>query len=196
MSRRNATTNPWIGVNYIADNPNMAVPPAYWLQRLFDFDAELVCFPSRYIPYAYVLARRRRISVKPWDKALADTATQPDTRLCLERGLVPVTLIYKTGATWEIDKVIRSLKARDIWSNGGADKAADLLDKREADDAEAARKQTRDDMYARSGLAYQLYKRRTGQRVSSAGTATKSRSKRKVSSPQSSVGSGIVLADR
>ena len=50
--------NPFIGKNYIGDNVKMVSPPAYWLQRLYDFDNQLVVLPSRQKPYAYVLARR------------------------------------------------------------------------------------------------------------------------------------------
>src|ERR1700674_4410629 len=130
--------NPWIGVNYIDDNANMSVPPAYWLQRLYDFDADLVVFPSRFKPYAYVLARRQRLAKGLTDEALVATATQPDTKLCLLRGLVPVTLIYRTGVTWSIDNIIAQLKARDLWAAGGAEKAADLLEAQDtaAEDAQ------------------------------------------------------------
>lgn len=156
--------------NYLASNPKMAMPPAYWLQRLYDFDAELVVFPSYYVPYSYVLARRRRFG-SHFDRALADTVTQPDTRFCLMHGLVPVTMITRERQSggWDIDPLIRSLKARDIWAHGGGEKMADQMDA--ADDAvEATRKKDlRNDMDARATLGYALYKRRTGQRVTSPG---------------------------
>ena len=186
--------NPFIGVNYLDDNRNMAVPPAYWLQRLFDFDAELVVFPSRYIPYAYVIARRRRFGAKSLDTALAETIQQPDTKFCLSHQLVPVTLIYRTGSVWSIDNIIRSLKARDIWEHGGGEKAADLVDAQEAAAEAATKKQTRDDMWARSGQAWESYQRRTGQRVTSSGLG----SGRQLPTPRSSgstSGSGLVLTD-
>lgn len=163
--------NRFIGVNYIDDNPKMAVPPEYWLQRLYDFDSELVVFPSRYMPFSYVLARRRRHGAAAMDKALADTITQPDTRLCLERHLVPVTMITRERQTggWDIDPLIRSLKARDIWAVGGGDKMADLLDGQDTAQEDQRKADLRNDMDARAGLAYALYKRRTGQRVTSPG---------------------------
>lgn len=185
--------NRFIGLNYIDDNPKMAVPPVFWLQRLYDFDAELVVFPSRYMPYSYVLARRRRHG-SGMDRALSETITQPDTRLCLSRGLVPVTMITRDRQTagWNIDPLIRSLKARDIWTHGGGEAMADQMDA--ADDAEEAtrRSDLRNDMDARSGLAYVLYKRRTGQRVTSPGMG----SERHVPTPSSSgstPGSGSII---
>lgn len=191
-----ATTNPWVGINYLDDNHRMAVPPAFWLQRLYDFDAELVVFPSRHVPYAYVLARRRRTRFNEMDKALAATIDQPDTKLCLSRCLVPVTMVYrhKSGA-WQIDNIIASLKARDIWAHGGAEKAADTLDKKEEAQRARDHQATRDDMYARSGQAWESYQRRTGQRVSSPGMG----SERHVPTSSSSGSTGesqLVLATR
>ncbi len=186
-----AEANPWIGVNYIDDNRNMAVPPPYWLQRLFDFDAELVVFPSRYVPYAYVLARRRRVTAPKWDLAMAETITQPDTKFCLTHGLVPVTLITRTGVTWSIDNIIASLKARDIWEHGGAEKTADLVDAEDASNEVANQRKTRDDMWMRSGQAWESYQRRTGQRVSSPGMSSE-RHVPTTSSSGSTARSGLV----
>ena len=164
-------SNPWIGVNYINDNVRMEVPPAYVLQRLYDFDAELVLMPSRYVPFAYVLARRRKLSAGLSDKALEDTITQPDTKLCMQHGLIPVVLVYKIGPVWNIDPVIRSLKARDTWAFKSPDAVADLLDEQDAAAEAKTRQQVRDDLYARSGEAYRAYKARTGQRVGFTGAA-------------------------
>ncbi len=164
-----AAKNPWIGINYIDDNQNMAVPPAFWLQRLYDFDADLVVFPSRYRPFAYVLARRQRFSAGMEDKALEATITQPDTKLCLARHLVPVTMIFRTGTIWSIDNIIASLQRRDIWAHGGGEKMADAVDAAEDKEESNRKKDLRDDMWMRSGQAWESYKRRSGQRVSSPG---------------------------
>jgi hypothetical protein len=144
----------------------MAVPPEFWLQRLYDFDAELVVFPSKHVPYAYVLARRARLSAGLGAQALAQVIDQPDTKFCLTNGLVPVTMIYRySQAAWSIDNIIASLKARDIWAHGGAEKVADLLDSSEDAKAAKARKENRDDMWNRSGDAWRSYQARTGQRT-------------------------------
>jgi hypothetical protein len=151
-----------IGVNYLDLNMNVEVPPEFWLQRLFDFDSKLVVFPSRVIPFAYVLARRAERSRGLTDQALIDTIEQLDTKTCLLRGLVPVTIIYRVGSTWSIDNIIRDLHARDTWRWKDSDALADQLD---ADDAEAERKKRqaiRDDMWNRSGDAWRSYQSRTG----------------------------------
>lgn len=192
MSRREK--NPWVGINYLDDNDKMAVPPAYWLQRLYDFDAELVVFPSRYRPYAYVLARRQRMSMGIRDRAMEETITQPDTKLCLSRNLVPVSLIFRTGTSWSIDNIIATLKSRDIWAAGGGEQAAKILEDRDAADKESQRRATRDDFYMRSGQAWESYQRRTGQRVTSPGMG----SERHVPTSRSSGStplSGLVVTD-
>ena len=183
--------NPWIGKNYLDHDAKMAVPPAFWLQRLYDFDAELVVFPSRHVPYAYVLARKRRVASQT-DRALATTITQPDTRFCLGHGLVPVTMIYRySQASWSIDNILASLRRRDIWTHGGGDKMADALDGQEAAEDSANKQAVRDDMWARSGDAWASYNRRTGQRVSSPGMGSE-RHVPTAGSSSSTGGSGLV----
>lgn len=187
-----AQPNPFIGKNYIPDNPRMETPPAFWLQRLYDYDADLVVLPSRQRPYAYVLARRCRRPMTV--KALASIYTQDDTRMCMQLGLVPVSLIYRTGVTWSIDNIIASLQARDLWRHGGAEKSADIMDAAEQRVEDRKRADVRDDMWQRSGLGYQLYKRRTGQRVTSPGMGSERHSPTTGSSG-STAGLGITLTD-
>ena len=157
------TPNPWIGVNYIPDNARMEVPPPFFLQRIFDFDAKLVVLPSRHVPFAYVIARRRQYSRGLTSKALEETIVQPDTKMCLLYDLVPVTLMYKTGPSWNPDPIIRSLAARDMWAHGGPDKVADMLEEQEAAEKERIRRDIRDDLWNRSGDAWRSYQHRTGQ---------------------------------
>src|SRR5882672_7930113 len=156
--------NPYVGVNYLDLNSKMAVPPAYWLQRLFDFDNMLVVFPSFARPYAYVLARRRQRSTGLSDKALESTLTHPDTKAAIAHGLVPVSLIFRTGTNWDIDNILRDLKSRDIWAAGGAEKFADKLDATDTAVEQAKKKAVKDDMWTRSGDAWRSYQARTGQR--------------------------------
>lgn len=187
--------NRFIGVNYFPEGmPHMAVPPEFWLERLFDYDAELVVFPSRHVPYAYVLARRRRLRAPAADKALENTVTQPDTKLCLGRGWAPVTIILRhSHGSWSIDNIIASLQARDIWAHGGGEKFADKQDAAEAAEEKARRAALRDDMMQRADLAWDLYKRRTGQRISSSGVATKGAPLSTKHPSGSTGGSGIVI---
>ena len=149
--------------NYVNDNERMEVPPAHFLQRIYDYDAMLVLFPSRHVPSAYVMARRRQYGVGITDKALEGSITQPDTKLCLTLGLVPVCLVYKTGPVWDTDAIIRTLMARDTWAIGGGDAAADLLDAQDDAAKKAIQAATRDDIWNRSGDAWRSYQARTGQ---------------------------------
>lgn len=160
-----AEPNPFIGVNYLDIDQKMSIPPAYWLQRLYDFDSDLVLFPSIQTPFAYVLARkaRRTGGMNQSDPAFANAL--PDTKFCIERHLLPVSMIFRhSSASWSIDNILADLRARDIWAAGGGDKYADAAD---AADTLAEQKQKhtiRDDMYHRSGDAWRSYQARTGQR--------------------------------
>ena len=158
-------SNRYIGVNFIPDNPRMAVPPEFFLQRLYDFDADLVMLPSRHVPFAYVLGRRRRYTAGLTDRAVAEASKQPDTIMCMNYGLVPVTLIYQLGSVWNADPIIRSLQARDIWAHGGADKFADKLDEADASLEKKVKQDSKRDMWDRSGDAWRSYQARTGQRT-------------------------------
>jgi hypothetical protein len=183
--------NPWIGVNYLP-NAKQATPPAYWLQRLYDYDAELVVFPSFLRPGAYVLARRAQQTHPLTNKALADTITQLDTKFCLQHGLVPVSLIIRTGTTWSIDNIIADLKSRDIWARGGGDKVADQMDAQDAANEKRTKDSIHDDLWARSGDAWRSYQARTGQRNKL--TVPEPRTGAAGNSPSgSTAGSGIVI---
>ncbi len=157
--------NPFVGLNFLPLNPKMAAPPAYFLQRIYDYDNQLVLFPSYAVPFAYVLARRRRLTAGLTDFALESTISNPDTKAALHHGLVPVSLIYRTGESWNPDPVIRSLMSRDIWRAGGGEKAADALDTADDKKQKTLKAGIRDDMWNRSGDAWRSYQARTGQRV-------------------------------
>ena len=104
---------------YIADNQRMSAPPAWFCQRLYDYDSQLVLLPSRYKPYAYVIARRSRLGRRGLTgNAIADTITQPDTKMCMQYGCVPVCLMFQHGSQWNADTVLNKLKARDLWAAG------------------------------------------------------------------------------
>jgi hypothetical protein len=149
--------------NYISDIPTAEVPPAFFLQRIYDYDAMLVLMPSKKVPGAYVIARKRQFAAGISDKAIEGTIEQPDTKMCLTHGVVPVCLMYKTGPTWDVDAIIRTLMARDTWAVGGGDKAADLLEEQEEAAKAKTAKEIHDDLYNRSGDAWRSYQARTGQ---------------------------------
>lgn len=155
--------NRFVGINFFPTNPNVATPPEYVLQRFFDFDADLVLFPSIGTPFAYVIARRAR---RTGGMNIHDPAFEhatPDTKFCIMRHWLPVSLMYKTGISWEVDAVLRDLKARDIWAAGGGDAYADQADAADIRVEQKKKDAVRDDMWTRSGDAWWAYKSRTGQ---------------------------------
>jgi hypothetical protein len=149
--------------NYIADNSKMPVPPAYFLQRIYDFDAMLVLLPSRVRAGAYVIARKKQFGPGLTEKAIDEVYPNPDTKMCVLNGCVPVCMMFATGLTWDPEVIIRTLAARDIWAHGGPDKVADMLEEQESADAAATREAIRADLYNRSGDAWRSYQSRTGQ---------------------------------
>lgn len=149
--------------NYIADNTRMPVPSQYFLQRIYDFDSYLVILPSRVRAGAYVIGRRKQFSKGITEKAIDAQYGNPDTTMCVMNGCVPVCMMFATGATWDPDKIIAKLKARDIWELGGADKVADMLEAQEEAEKAALQKSIRDDLYNRSGAGWRTYQARTGQ---------------------------------
>lgn len=150
--------------NWIADNRNSEQPPSYFLQRLYDFDAELVLMPSRERPGAYVLGRRKQWGPGLTEAAIDAVYTKADTKMTIINGCVPVCMVFKPASgSWNPDPLIRTLMARDIWAHGGADKVADMLEAQEDAEKAATDKQIRDDIYNRSGDAWRSYQARTGQ---------------------------------
>jgi hypothetical protein len=147
--------------NFIGDNPHMAVPPSWWLQRLYDFDRDLVVVPSRQRPFAYVLARRARRSGAIHPANVSERHN--DTAMCASYGLVPVSLILRHGITWTIDNLLADLRARDTWRQP---QMADQVDALDATNEKKLKASIRDDMWNRSGDAWRSYQARTGQRVS------------------------------
>lgn len=152
--------------NYIADNTRMPMPSAYFLQRIYDFDSYLVILPSRIRAGAYVIGRRKQFSRGITEKAIDAQYANPDTKMCILNGCVPVCMMFATGNSWDPDPIIAKLKARDIWEHGGADAVADMLEAQEVAEKEALRKSIRDDLWNRSGDGWRSYQARTGQAVS------------------------------
>jgi hypothetical protein len=104
--------------------------------------------------------------------------------------------MYKTGPSWDVDAIIRTLAARDMWAHGGPDKVADMLEAQEAAEKEKIQAATRDDIRNRSFAAWDSYKARTGaNNTSRYGGTLKSRQERRTNqtAPSSStVTSGLV----
>lgn len=147
--------------NYFEGDAAVPTPPDYFLQRIYDYDALLVLFPSQVRPGAYVIARRRENSPGLTSAALAAVAN-PDTRQCMAMGWVPVCVMFQVGVSWNPDQIIARLKARDIRAQGGADKVADRLEAEEAAEEAARKKALRDELWNRSGDGWRTYQARTG----------------------------------
>jgi len=168
----------------------MEVPPAWFLQRLHDYDADLVILPSRMRPFAYVVARRARLSGGLTDRAMEKTITQPDTKMCWQYGLVPVCLMFKHGPVWNPDTVLNSLKARDTWAQGGGDALADKLEAEEAQEKIDRKKALKDRFDALGREAWKSLQYRTGQRTTVPGP---SRSGAATKGSSSSTATGITI---
>ena len=188
--------------NYIVDrNPfQLSAPPAWWLQQLYDYDSQLVVVPSRQ-ESIYRLARRTWN--RPGIQLMADIHREKDTAMLASYGLVPVTTIIGWGI-WGTN-IFNSLRARDIWAHGGAEKFVKLEEDAEAEAERKKKAAIRDDMWVRSGDAWQSYKQRTRQSIFSGGAnpyggvGSQTRMERRDSqtAPQTSrstAGSGLVLA--
>ncbi len=193
MSRASQPANPWVGTTYIPDNPRMDTPPAWFLAQIHDYDAALVVFPSRYRPYAYVIARRSRLGRRGLTgNAIADTITQPDTVMVMKHGCVPVCYMYKHGPVWNADTVLRSLRARDLWAHGGADKVADQLEADELAEEKKRADAKREELWHLSGDAWRSYKARTGQSVINTGGRSQDGAAKSNSSSRSTATGGSV----
>lgn len=167
--------NPWLGKNYFNIDNKMAVPPAFWLERLYDFDAELVVFPSQQVPFAYCLARRAKktggINAKLLEKDMGGFQPTPDTKFCITHRLLPVTHIFRyDSSSWSIDNILAELRARDTWAHGGSAKVADLLDEQDEAHRAKVQKNIREDFYNRSGDAWRSYNLRAGSATAAGGT--------------------------
>ncbi len=150
--------------NWNPDGRAIDAPPAYFLQRLYDFDAMLVLMPSREQPEAYVLGRRKQWGPGLTEAGLAGIYTKADTRMSILNGTVPVCMVYKpTSGSWNPDALLMKLAARDIWAQGGADKVADMLEAQEDAEKAALTANIKADLYNRSGDAWRSYQARTGQ---------------------------------
>ena len=161
---RRVKDNPWVGRTYIMDDATIPVPPAHFLAAVHDQDAMLVILPSRQQPYTYVVARRRQLTAG-LKYHVVDEKTPPDTKMCMEYDVLPVCRMFHTGIGWDPTPLIRSLRARDMWTHGGPDKVADLLDKQDEDEKAKTKADIRSELYNRSGDGWRTYQTRTGQRV-------------------------------
>lgn len=156
-----SATNALIGRNYFEGDGQMPVPPEYFLQRIYDYDALLVIFASVVRPGVYLVARRREKTPGLNSAALASVANE-DTRTCMTMGWIPVCGFTNIGNSWDPSLLIAKLVARDIREHGGAEKVADLLEEQEAAEEKARKDALRKELWDRSGDGWRTYQARTG----------------------------------
>jgi hypothetical protein len=156
---------------------DLPAPPDWFLQKLYNFDEQLVLFPSQAAPRVgekphYVLARRRQLTAGMSDLAILENK-HPDTNLMIAHGLVPIgPLRLKKGVNTFTEaglvSLLEDLEGRDQWKLTGGLKDPDAGWKAlEAAERKQLQKQRRSlkDMFAHMARdAYRSLKARTGQR--------------------------------
>lgn len=155
--------------NYLGtENPfKLAAPPDWWLQRLFDYDAELVVFPSR-LRMAYILARRRHFSnaiaeADRLDKNLLRQTAGLDGDILATHNLIYVR--HLIGDTVRRPQIFQWLRDNDTKALGGGETVAKKLEEAEADLQQQKRLVLLDDIEYRAKDAWRSYQARTGRRT-------------------------------
>src|SRR5579859_7189909 len=150
------TANPW----------HLPAPAQWWLQQMYDYDAELVVFPSQ-VRMAYVLARRRHFSnameeMNRTDKNILRQTAGMDGDVLATHNLIYVR--HLIGNTIRRPEIFQWLRDHDTKALGGGEKVANLIESVEDYNARKKRQQMLDDIDHRARDAYRSYKARTGQR--------------------------------
>jgi hypothetical protein len=192
--------------NWIADMNRfgLAKPPDWWLQRLHDFDNQLVIIPSRQ-QALYRIARRKQFS--PGVGAMAVLDNQRDTGMLAFHGLVPVTTMIRYADSWDIDSILQKLRDRDMWALSGgpmsgrsanerAERVWTAVEGQEQAQEQQERARQREDLDYRSRDAWRSYQARTGQRSRPTIQSGQRNRPSSGSTPQEAMGDGprIILA--
>lgn len=150
--------------NWIEDvnKYKLAAPPAFWLQKLKDFDPSLVVVPSRQ-DCVYRLAQKRPLNLP--EHITNDALFQhSDTQMLASYSLIPVTTII-ASPNWSNPLMFKELADRAPWRNGGADKVLDELEEAEMRMETQKRFDTASNLTDRAKDGWQLLKAKTGQKV-------------------------------
>lgn len=161
-------------LNDIPSPFNLPRPRRWWAQVLADFDPDLRIFPSQKQP-VYRVMRLARLSgglnLDRFRHLLH--ALNPDTRIALERHLVPVMTFGPDVFNRHPSLIVAALRRRDTWAlapggdaNDRGDAAADALDQMEADAQAAIDRRIKDENRQRQKAMALAYRYRTGSRVS------------------------------
>jgi len=174
-------------INYLADRNSfdLPAPPQWWLDGMLSFDPDLVLIPSRFRP-VHLLCHRVKYSRGLAPLGIGGTI-DPDTQMCIEYHVVPVTWIdcrnWTMGAlTYMLDE----LRSRDTWPHDGAmteddlkraafegeTNASKLVDAEDARIEAKVNAENHDNIYHASGEAWRYRQHLKGERISSAGPAT------------------------
>jgi hypothetical protein len=145
--------------NYLPTaNPyGLAEPPAWFLKDLYEFDPDLVIFPSME-DAAYCLARRVKHGAPLAVSLLKDK--HPNATFCMTHRLLSITGILP-GAHWG-PLLLGDLQRMDMWRSGGADKHCDALERLEEEKRQKQDLLTVDEAEQRSVSAYAALKLREG----------------------------------
>lgn len=167
--------------NYLDDVANpfgLAGPPAHFLVDLFEFDADLVIFPSAE-EAVYRVGRRVRNAGDIWrlvasltgkpDENGQTARVRPDSKTMAAHRLVPVTSLVPSPFIHWGPTILQDFAQMDIRRFGGADRFTDMIEEREAADEARQRQTIIDDVDALARDAYSQIAWRTGRRVASPG---------------------------
>jgi len=152
-------------------NPfDLTDPPKWFLGEMAKFDRELVLFASLKDP-VFRLTRRCMKSPGVPPANVPGVSNHPDTLFMWNHKVVPITTVVPRQHWGE--QIFKSLRARDTWAAGGANKVISLIEDQELRAAEKKRQEFNSEGEARHSDAYQSFKFRTGRQVSLAHTGAK-----------------------
>lgn len=112
---------------HIPNPRGLAAPSRHFERELLRYDKMLRLFPSQ-VEHLYRLVRVCRREARMGLQA-ATLHKHPDTVICVQEGVLPISGLLP-WALQSPERVIRDLRARDLWLHGGSDpnKALDTLE--------------------------------------------------------------------
>ena len=149
--------------NWIPDQNryNLAGPPLWFQQKLFEFDDSLVVIPSRQ-SCLYRLAQRRKLTL-PQQMVNDSLFHESDTRMLASYSLVPVTSIIPT-IEWSDPYIFVELSNRAPWRQGGAEKVIQDMEAQEAKQEIDKKMKMNDHLNSLGKDAWGLYNKKIGVR--------------------------------
>lgn len=176
--------------NYLQDlnRFKLAAPPAWWLQKLWDFDASLVVVPSRQA-CIYRLAQRRPLQLR--ENMTNDALfNESDTKMLAQYSLIPVTTIL-ANPNWSNPFMFEELRRRAPHRMGGAEQAARLVEAQEQQEADQKQADVDDITSQVAKDGWGMYQKKIGIRSHMYIPKTKPKT-----APMPSLAPSIVITDR